>query len=285
MQQGEARSAAREAGQQKISEEHLAELSRLDLDYWWYAVRLAHIKAILRARARAGPFTYLDFGGGTGAIAAHLIEAFAPSRSLVIDGTAGAVEAARGRGVAAELTDLEGPLALPFEPDVVTALDVLEHLDHPVEALARLADCCAAGALLVVSVPALLSLHGRWDELAGHRRRYTRALLRAELAEGGWVPRRVRYIFAPLALPVWIERRILRRTRGRFEFPRVSRGTNALLRLAGYLERRLGSPFPFGTSVLATAARQADVPAEAKAGARRSRERLPPSSTPPARAT
>jgi hypothetical protein len=148
--------------------------------------------------------------------------------------------------------DFREPLRLSFAPDVVTSLDVLEHLEDPVGALRNLAAVAARGATLLVTVPAMPSLTSRWDEVSGHRRRYTRARLRAELREGGWCPLRVRYIFAFAAPGAWIERRLLRRVRA-FEFPRVSRAPNALLGALGGLERRLGCPCPFGTSLFAVA--------------------------------
>ncbi len=41
-----------------------------------------------------------------------------------------------------------------------------------------------------------------------------------------------------------------------FRFPRVSSLTNGLLTGLGRLERRLGAPFPFGTSLVAAARRE-----------------------------
>ena len=129
-------------------------------------------------------------------------------------------------------------------------------VDHApiVAALAALAQACAPDALLVVTVPAMPSLTSRWDEVSGHRRRYTRGLLRRHLREGGWTPGRTRYLFAYAVPPVWVQRRLLRRVQ-EFEFPDVSPLVNRLLTAAGAVERALGCPFPFGTSLLAVARR------------------------------
>lgn len=245
-------SSARGEPGREISATHASELDRLGFDYWWLAVRAAHVEAAL-CRVPV-PFRYLDLGCGAGTLAARLIERFEPREALGLDGTDALLQAARARGVPARRADFREPLDLPFAPDVVTSLDVLEHLDDPVGALRNLAAVAARGATLLLTVPAMPSLTSRWDEVAGHRRRYTRARLRAELCAGGWRPRRIRYIFAYAAPGVWIERRLLRRVRS-FEFPRVSRATNTLLTALGELERRLGSPCPFGTSLFAVSHR------------------------------
>ena len=100
-------------------------------------------------------------------------------------------------------------------------------------------------------MPALFS---KWDELSGHYRRYTRPLLRAQLSESGWTPHAVRYIFSYCAPPAWFQRRLLRRV-NKFEFPNVSPLLNGAMTVAGHVERWVGSPLPFGTSLLAVARR------------------------------
>jgi SAM-dependent methyltransferase len=240
----------------EISDTHVAELRRLDLSYWWYAVRIAHVEAALRSHAPGGALSLLDFGCGEGKVTERLIRDLEPRRALGLDGTRAAVEAARARGVPVAFADFRTPLSIDFEPDAITCLDVLEHLEAPADALRHLARASAPGALLVVTVPAHAWLYSRWDEVSGHRRRYSRAGLIRHLREGGWELLRVRYIFAYCVPQAWIERRLLKRVRD-FEFPRVPRTLNRLLTLAGHLERRCGSPLPFGTSLLAVARREA----------------------------
>lgn len=238
----------------EINADHVSELRRLGLDYWWYAVRRAHVDEALSECARDGPPAYLDFGCGTGTLTQHVIRRFRPARALGLDGTAAALETAAARGLPVRRVDFREPLELDFAPTAITALDVLEHLDDPARALRNLSRAAAPGARLVVTAPAMPALWSRWDEVSGHRRRYTRRGLRAELSASGWIPIRVRYFFSYCVPPAWVERRLLRRVR-RFEFPDVPPAANALLTAAGELERRLRCPFPFGTSLLATARR------------------------------
>jgi len=237
---------------QEISSEQVQELEGLDLDYWWYAVRRGWVDAELDAAARSGPLDYLDFGCGTAVLTERFSATHRPARALGIDGTDEAVALARGRGVPVRAADFRRPLELPFRPNVITSLDVLEHLEDPVGALSNLAAAAAPGAHLVVTVPAMPSLFSRWDELSGHHRRYTRKLLRRHLEAAGWRVLRIRYLFSYCVPPAWVERRLLRRVQ-EFEFPEVSPTVNRAMRLAGTIERRLGAPLPFGTSLFATA--------------------------------
>jgi len=239
----------------EITDEHLAGLSGADMSgYWWYAVRQAHLDAALAMRPAPHAMRYLDFGCGTGGVLAAVIARFAPQAALGLDGTQAAVDLAVARGVPAAFADFRAPLSLPFRPDTVSCMDVLEHLEDPVLALRHLTEVTTPDALLVVTVPALPSLHSRWDDVCGHHRRYTRALLAEHLRAGGWEPRRMRHVFSYCVPPAWLQRRVLKRVQ-EMEFPPVSPLANRLLTWAGSVERSIGSPFPFGTSLIATATR------------------------------
>jgi len=239
----------------EISDAHVATLSAADMSgYWWYAVRQAHVHACLAARRGGEAMHYLDFGCGAGGVMSAVVARFAPREALGLDGTQAVVDIAVARGLNARYADFREPLQLPFRPDAVTCLDVLEHLEDPVRALAHLSSVTAPDALLVVTVPAMPSLHSRWDDLCGHHRRYTQELLDRHLREGGWRAQRMRHVFSYCVPPAWVQRRLLRRVQ-QMEFPPVSPLANRLLTWAGGAERALGSPFPFGTSILATAVR------------------------------
>lgn len=238
---------------QEITAQHVQELSAADTSgYWWYVVRQAHLEQQLRAVARVPGWSYLDLGCGAGGVLRAVVDHLRPARALGLDGTQAAVDVARSRGVDARLADFRKPLELPFRPDAVSCLDVLEHLEDPVLALANLRAAAAPDALLVVSVPAHPGLWSRWDEVCGHHRRYTRATLGEHLRAGGWRCERMRHVFSYCVPPAWWQRRVLKRVQ-EVEFPPVSPLVNRALVLAGSVERALGSPLPFGTSLLACA--------------------------------
>jgi len=241
--------------EQHITDRHVSEISGIDEgDYWWYAVRREHVDEQLWRFGEPAEALYLDLGCGTGGMLADAVKRHAPRLAFGLDGTRRAVEIARERGLDVAVHDFARPLALPFAPDRVSCLDVLEHLEDPVFVLHALADVAAPDARLVVTVPAMPSLWSRWDELSGHRRRYTRGRLAEHLRQGNWEVLRLRAFFSYCVPPAWVQRRLLRRVQ-EFEFPRISPAVNRILTAAGRLERRLGCPVPFGTSLIATARR------------------------------
>ncbi len=74
-----------------------------------------------------------------------------------------------------------------FQPgelySVVLMLDVLEHLHNPEEALAHLASLMVSGGILLVTVPAFMSLWTNHDVLNHHQTRYTKHSF-AKVAQG-----------------------------------------------------------------------------------------------------
>jgi len=237
----------------EISSEHVAGLSSVDDgDYWWYAVRQGHVISAIRRRMGSAPLDHLDLGCGAGGVMAALAKNLSPREQHGLDGTEEAVEIARSRGLNAEFADFRQPLSLPFQPNVVTCLDVLEHLEDPVLALRHLGESAAPRALLVATVPAMPSLHSNWDDLCGHFRRYTRTTLAEHLAAGGFELLRMRYAFSYCVPPAWWQRRVTKVVQ-EVEFPEVSPLLNRLLTWAGTAERLVGSPLPLGTSLVAEA--------------------------------
>lgn len=102
-----------------------------------------------------------------------------------VDQSTPAVRKLRARGARAVTGGIS---ALPF-PDrafeLVSALDVVEHVDDDDLALSELARVAADGAALLVSVPLHPARWTRFDELVGHRRRYEPERLGARLERHG----------------------------------------------------------------------------------------------------
>jgi SAM-dependent methyltransferase len=151
---------------------------------------------------------------------------------------------------------------LPFADgafDLVTALDVIEHIDDDVAALGELRRVLRPGGRLLVAVPAFTFLWGRQDEVSHHRRRYTRATLARALAQAGFAVVRESYfntlLFPPIAA-VRLGRRLLRRPgRRQSDFELGPARLNGLLGAVFGAEAALvaRTDLPFGVSLLALA--------------------------------
>jgi SAM-dependent methyltransferase len=99
-----------------------------------------------------------------------------------------------------------------FQADTVVAVNVLEHVERPVEFLRAAHRTLAPGGALLLLVPALPSIYGSLDAAFDHYRRYTRAELRRSLHESGFEIETLHYLnFVGVA--AWFAAgRILRRT-------------------------------------------------------------------------
>jgi 2-polyprenyl-3-methyl-5-hydroxy-6-metoxy-1,4-benzoquinol methylase len=156
---------------------------------WWRA-RAGLLLKLLAAHGVAPPASVLEAGCGWGVNVEALEHA-----GYRVTGMDAAREALAALD-APQRQLIEADLRQPFPAhaplfDAVLALDVLEHLDDDTGALRRLAGLLRPGAPLIVSVPALPELFTPFDEVQGHRRRYTMESLRAAIAGAGLEAERV----------------------------------------------------------------------------------------------
>src|SRR5438309_10611831 len=158
------------------------------------------------------PARIIDIGTGGGAVAQALLE-FGSVTACDID-----VRCAASVGRRAGMSFAYGTAeAIPFAGgsfDLVTAFDVLEHLDDDVRALREMARGVSPADLIAVTVPAYGWMWGRQDEISHHRRRYTGRSLRKAIIAAGLYPRRLT-AFNSILFPGIAAVRLARRLAGR----------------------------------------------------------------------
>jgi SAM-dependent methyltransferase len=149
--------------------------------HWWYKERRNILARELRRLAAPG--LALDIGaaggGNTRVLRAHGWRAvaleYAPTAAMV----------ARERGVDVLRADAR-EIPLPTgSMDLVTAFDVLEHIDEDHLAGAEITRVLRPGGTALIAVPADMALWSAHDEAVGHVRRYTRDTLTTVVAKGG----------------------------------------------------------------------------------------------------
>lgn len=237
--------------------------------HWWHIGKRSIEFGLLRRylpKGRRADRRALDLGCGTGLNLEQM------SRYAVATGTDYFEEAlsfCRARGH--KLLCKADAAVLPFKDgyfDIATALDVIEHLDDDLVALKELYRVMKPGGLLIVSVPAYKFLWTYWDDILGHRRRYTTGMLREVMERAGFNVRKLSYSNMLILVPVVIVRMgksLLYKTAERSGKPRnpetdfvnLPKPLNSALIAYYRMETRLlqRARLPFGLSVVCVAQR------------------------------
>lgn len=129
------------------------------------------------------------------------------------------------------------------------ALDVIEHIEHDVDALSAWREQMDSGVRLVVTVPAGQWAFSDFDTQLGHFRRYSKRSLRRSLESAGFEVERCDYLF-PELLPLVVARR-LRPSSNTVDVPALSPIKNKIGYALSSLTCRLRRIWPHGTSVYA----------------------------------
>jgi SAM-dependent methyltransferase len=175
-----------------------ATLHSIEDRHWWYRGRRRILREMVSSLPLSYPAEILDAGCGSGR---NLQELRSFGRLTGLDPSEASLHLARERKIG---TICSGSIeALPFGDDsfdLVTALDVLEHVDDEI-AMAELRRVVRRRGFLLVTVPAYPLLWSPHDVANHHRRRYTHQRLIRVATSAGWRVRRTTYFNSLLLLP------------------------------------------------------------------------------------
>ena len=226
--------------------------------YWWFVARRRLVCELIDQLAMPAKSRLLDVGCGTGAN----LKAFGKQFERVgIDMSSAALSFCQQRGIDSLVQAKVEDSGLEHDTfDVVTALDMLEHVDDDMLALRELWRVAKPGGFLLITVPAFGFLWSEHDEALHHRRRYTVAELESKLASAGFGEVRISYFLATLFFPILIARIVQNLTKRRIE-PQATHvilpvWLNSLIVTVLDWERRLLQwtwRLPFGVSIVALA--------------------------------
>lgn len=197
----------------------------------------------------------LEVGAGTGGFAARFAAAFSGLHRLVVtDVDPDAVTHLRRRFADDPVVEVralnpEAGETLDRSVDTAVAINVLEHLEDDVAALACLARSVRPGGTVVLWVPGYQWLYSDYDRSIGHFRRYTPATLSRVAQHAGLHVEQCRPVNLLGALAWWAAAR-----KGRTGSPRptlVRLYDRLVVPTTRLVERRLTPPF--GQSILCVA--------------------------------
>lgn len=234
---------------------------RSEQSHWWFVGRrtllLDQLEQLYGDRHDLG---ILDVGCGTG-LNMHYLSKFGEVTGA--DASPAGLSFARERGH--ERLVMAPIEHLPFDDnsfDLVTALDVMEHLDDDLAGFAEIHRVLRPGGRALVLVPAYMFLWSLQDEVSHHRRRYVAGQLREVMSRSGLLVERVTYANTFLFPVIFMGRqalKLIRRYRPAIQNENALHPgwSNGLLRTIFQAEapllRKVNAPF--GVSIMAIAAK------------------------------
>ena len=235
-------------------------MHRVEETHWWFVGRrkiiesfIERVCSALKSKMPGGESPHiLDVGCGTGANLEMLAQ-FGNAEG--VDVSAEALEFCRVRGL--QQVKQGAAEALPYEDDsfdLVTGLDVVEHLDDDVSGLKEMRRVLRDDGRAVLFVPAFMFLWGVQDDISNHRRRYTMAGLKEAITKAGFEIERASYVNLSFFAPILFGRLLMRVTGLR----PASENNITIGALNGVLGKLFGAErfllrnlnFPFGVSII-----------------------------------
>jgi SAM-dependent methyltransferase len=236
-------------------------MRRVEESHWWFTGRRQIIRSFLQRVVRelkgseGETLHILDVGCGTGANLEMLAE-FGDAEG--VDVSSEALSFCKGRGL--ERVKLGEAEALPYEDgsfDLVTGLDVVEHLDDDLAGLDEMRRVLRTNGRALMFVPAFMFLWGVQDDISHHRRRYTLKELKQVVTKAGFEVERATYVNLSFFAPIFLGRLFMRASGLRPE----SENNITVGFLNGLMGKLFGAEslwlrhlnFPFGVSIICVA--------------------------------
>lgn len=243
-------------------------LARIEPHNFWFTARNALITRALR-RHFPDAKTFLEVGCGTGFVLSEIERQFPQLTLYGSEINSGGLAFAAGRAKRATLFQMDAR-HIPFrdELDVIGAFDVIEHIEEDEAVLAEMHDAVRAGGGLLLTVPQHPRLWSTHDDVAHHKRRYTRNELVTKVENAGFEVLRTTG-FVSLLLPAMLAHRKLFGSRnkkpdtfGAEAGLHVGGVLNGVLSTVMTVERGLTrvASLPFGGSLLLVGRRPAQAP-------------------------
>ena len=231
---------------------------RVEQSHWWYIGRrkilASFVEDICRRVTDRRP-RILDVGCGTGA---NLLMLSEYGDAEGVDISEDALAFCRERGL--EKVRLGAGEKLPYADgtfDLVTALDVVEHMDDDLAGLREMRRVLRPGGRVLLFVPTFMFLWGVQDDVSNHRRRYRMPELKRVLEKAGFEIERTTYANITFFLPILLMRKLMRVTgitaasENNINVPALNGVLGSVLGAESFVLRYMN--IPFGVSGLCVA--------------------------------
>lgn len=181
-------------------------LAQIETGHFWFEARNRLILHVLKKHFPETQ-TFLEIGCGTGFVLRELARTFPAMAIYGSDLLSAGLGFAAERVPGATLFQMDAR-KIPFrdEFDVVSAFDVIEHIEDDEAVLSQIYQAVKPGGGLMITVPQHQFLWSIIDELSYHKRRYSRDELVRKVEKAGFEILQVTS-FVSLLLPfMWLSR-------------------------------------------------------------------------------
>lgn len=241
--------------------EEYERMYRFEDSYWWFVARRDLVLQLIKNTYPAGSrLRILDIGCGTGA----MLDQLSKYGDVVgADFSQEALKFCRERGLHTPLVRSD-VRRMPFASntfDVITAMDVVEHIDSDKAAMQEIYRVLRPGGRVFITVPAYRSLWSEHDEALHHYRRYTAPTVRDLMQRIGLNVERLSYTVTSLFPAIWVYRQVSNRIPKKADrekkadlvpvSPPVNKALLDLLRFENKLIQSM--KLPFGLTVVCVA--------------------------------
>ena len=224
------------------------------LNHFWMQWRFSALLRLNRAH-RFFKGRFLEIGCGNGAVMQQLETV----PDVTVDGgdlnlfALKAIPDTKGQVYLLDIFD--EPQELLGKYSGILLLDVIEHIDEGAAFLKTSCDYVEKNGFVVINVPALESLRSKYDDRAGHKRRYTTKSLRTLMEDSDIEVLSVVYWGFSLVPFLLIRKLMMKFTPDEkiieIGFAPVSETANRFFKLLMKIEQALFRSPPLGTSVMA----------------------------------
>ncbi|MEI7556796.1 class I SAM-dependent methyltransferase [Candidatus Chlorohelix sp.] len=174
--------------------------------HWWHVGKRILMEQLIRKYMPhlQENAKLLDVGCGTGRMLDMLAGFGTP---WGIDMSEEALDFCRQRGFYNLLRhDLNQPFDFDFNFDVISALDVIEHLEDDLQGLRNLRKALKPNGILIISVPSYQFMFSYWDVALGHKKRYTLKSLTKVVESAGYTIVKKSYTNTSILIPAAVIR-------------------------------------------------------------------------------
>jgi 2-polyprenyl-3-methyl-5-hydroxy-6-metoxy-1,4-benzoquinol methylase len=227
----------------------------VETKHWWFSARrkivLDTVKNVIKLNKKS---LVLDYGCGTGGILDLMSESYT---AYGADMSGLAIEFCKKRDLKniMSISDVLSNDEFKNKFDMITVLDVIEHIEDDLDALNSVRSLLKEDGYLFVTVPAYQFLYGPYDVLTQHKRRYSKKRLKKVLIDANFEIEKISYFNTFLSPLLIISRLISSKTGSDNDTDIPNKILNSILKkifeIEKYFLRYIS--FPFGISIMCIA--------------------------------